>query len=62
MFKNLLKKNKTDHPGQDVKKDPVCGMLGSEAIIVAYKGKNYYFCSDYCKKQFQINPEDFIKS
>lgn len=27
-----------------------------------YKGKTYYFCCPGCKKKFEANPEQFIKS
>ena len=40
--------------------DPVCGMQIDPAKATnktEYKGKTYYFCSDYCKKSFDANPE-----
>jgi YHS domain-containing protein len=46
-------------------KDPVCGMevdtLSAE-YSAQYKGTDYYFCSESCKKQFTANPEKFVKS
>ncbi len=40
--------------------DPVCGMQIDPAKAFSkteYKGTTYYFCSDYCKKTFDANPE-----
>lgn len=48
-------------------KDPVCGMEVDEAKAKAagrmsdHLGKTYFFCSDYCKKEFDKNPEAYIK-
>ncbi|MBX0324939.1 MULTISPECIES: YHS domain-containing protein [Haloarculaceae] len=39
--------------------DPVCGMellSGEAAATVQYGGKTYYFCSDECRQQFQVQP------
>jgi len=44
--------------------DPVCGMRCDKEktqYISAYKGKMYYFCSDDCKKAFDIAPEKYVK-
>ena len=46
--------------------DPICGMEvdAEEAIalrrVSEYKGKNYYFCAESCKQDFDRNPEKFI--
>ena len=43
--------------------DPVCGMkVDSEKAKykAVYKGKVYYFCSLYCKKAFEENPEYYL--
>jgi YHS domain-containing protein len=40
--------------------DPVCGMRIDPAKAAGkseYKGTTYYFCSDYCKRTFDANPE-----
>jgi len=40
--------------------DPVCNMAlnpDKAGGRSEYKGKTYYFCSDYCKKTFDANPE-----
>ena len=45
--------------------DPVCKMQVDEktsTITSTYKGKTYYFCSPYCKQEFDKNPEKFINS
>lgn len=46
-------------------KDPVCGMEVSEKAAAGksdYKGKTYYFCALGCKKEFDKNPEKYLKS
>ncbi len=44
-------------------KDPVCGMEvdASKAVKTEYKGKTYYFCSDFCKRKFQKEPAKYVK-
>jgi YHS domain-containing protein len=44
--------------------DPVCKMKVDKSVIdkSAYKGKTYYFCSPYCKNEFDQNPEKYIGS
>ena len=40
-------------------KDPVCNMDVDEKKAPAtadYKGKTYYFCSQFCKETFDANP------
>jgi len=44
----------------DTVTDPLCGMEVNPAKTAGrseYKGKTYYFCSDYCKREFDKNPE-----
>ncbi len=44
-------------------KDVVCGMNVLEdraAATSEYNGKTYYFCSEYCKKQFDQDPEKYL--
>jgi len=44
--------------------DPVCGMEIEEkeaAGSSTYKGVVYYFCSQYCKEEFDKDPEKFLK-
>lgn len=44
--------------------DPVCGMTikASEAAGTSeYKGKTYYFCALGCKKDFDKDPEKYLK-
>lgn len=48
----------------EVVKDPVCGMEVSDAkkaLTEEYKGKIYYFCSEYCKKAFKKDPASYSK-
>ena len=45
--------------------DPVCKMKikKKEATAVShYDGKDYYFCSENCKKYFDENHEKYIKT
>jgi Cu+-exporting ATPase len=45
-------------------KDPVCGMEIEEKEAVGtsqYKGTTYYFCALSCKKDFDKDPEKFLK-
>jgi YHS domain-containing protein len=44
--------------------DPVCGMEVDEKKVTqrsVYNGKTYYFCSATCKKQFDKEPQKFVK-
>ena len=41
--------------------DPVCGMEATRDFFsIRYHGKNYYFCSQYCKSQFEIRPNEYL--
>lgn len=45
-------------------KDVVCGMqIDSEqaAAKTEYQGVTYYFCSSYCKKKFDLDPQRYAK-
>ncbi|MFX1496082.1 MAG: heavy metal translocating P-type ATPase [Promethearchaeota archaeon] len=41
--------------------DPICGMeiIPSQSIEYKYNGKEYYFCSAACEKEFKSNPEKY---
>ena len=44
--------------------DPVCEMQVDEQTAAAkseYQGQTYYFCSPGCKRQFDKNPERFLR-
>lgn len=41
-------------------KDPVCGMIAKEELQYEYKGQLFYFCSNFCRNEFQKSPEDYI--
>ena len=44
-------------------KDLVCRMDVEEkqaAASTEYKGQTYYFCSAYCKAQFEKEPEKYV--
>ena len=44
--------------------DVVCKMKVDKSVIdtSVYKGKTYYFCSPYCKNEFEKDPEKFLNS
>ena len=45
-----------------MEKDPICGMVVDEKTAKYksdYKGKTYYFCSQYCKTKFDKDPSKF---
>jgi len=48
-----------------MEKDPVCGMdvdpENPPGGSYEYEGKKYYFCADGCRKQFEENPEQYLK-
>lgn len=42
--------------------DPVCEMQIEESDAFGqseYEGQIYYFCSETCKEQFDVNPKPF---
>jgi YHS domain-containing protein len=44
--------------------DPICGMSvhpDKAAGKSEHKGTTYYFCSDYCKRKFDTDPEAALK-
>jgi YHS domain-containing protein len=45
--------------------DPVCKMEVSEKDApgkASFNGKDYYFCSKDCEKQFKANPQQYASS
>ena len=52
-----------DHESGNKVKDPVCGMMVDPAAgkpHMAYKGHEYYFCSDSCHGKFKADPEKYL--
>jgi YHS domain-containing protein len=44
--------------------DPVCYMVVDEdeaRCRASYRGTIYYFCSDFCRKKLEENPERYAK-
>ncbi|HHY76086.1 MAG TPA: YHS domain-containing protein [Firmicutes bacterium] len=45
-------------------RDPVCGMNVKEDcpsnLRSEYKGREYRFCSDRCREEFDRNPESYV--
>lgn len=45
--------------------DQVCNMEVEEddaEFTSEFNGKEYFFCSEDCKKQFDRNPQQFVKA
>jgi Cu+-exporting ATPase len=45
--------------------DPVCGMVVDPKTAAGkseYQGKMYYFCSPGCKKDFDKEPQKYVKA
>lgn len=45
-------------------KDLICGMMVDTKTTQyksTYNEKNYYFCSEHCKKQFDEDPKQFAQ-
>ena len=48
-----------------MEKDPVCGMdvdPKTADFESTYQGKTYYFCSPGCKRDFDKEPQRYIKT
>ena len=44
--------------------DPVCYMIVEEETAKyksTYRDTDYYFCCEYCKKQFDANPKRYTR-
>src|SRR4030081_445915 len=44
--------------------DPVCGMSVDPQTAkhrLAYKGRDYFFCSGRCRERFEAEPEKFLQ-
>ena len=43
--------------------DPVCGMEVRESTPykTMYKGRIYYFCGPACKREFERDPEAYLR-
>ena len=45
--------------------DPVCGMSVEESLNsnpVTHEHTTYYFCSWFCRRAFEMDPERFVSS
>ncbi len=45
--------------------DPVCGMAvdsGRSVLTASYQEQNFYFCAEACRKAFELDPEQYLKS
>ena len=46
-------------------KDPICNMEIDEQTAEfksQYASQTYYFCSEECKKQFELRPEQYARA
>ena len=46
-------------------RDPVCGMevkKSSTSLVSDHFGRTFHFCSDQCRKLFDINPNKYVGS
>lgn len=51
---------KIEMAGNISEKDPVCGMeVNDNGIETSYLGKTFHFCSEQCKKLFNLNPNKY---
>jgi YHS domain-containing protein len=44
--------------------DPVCGMKVDDnkgEFQTQFAGKKYFFCSEECRKEFENNPDQYVK-
>jgi YHS domain-containing protein len=41
-------------------KDPICDMEVDEQTA-EFKSQSYYFCSEECKEQFELRPEQYAR-
>jgi YHS domain-containing protein len=44
--------------------DPVCGMTIDERnpqLETKFAGKQYFFCSEECRQEFEDHPEEFLE-
>ena len=44
-------------------KDPVCGMdVKNGSLASEHLGKTFHFCSDQCRKLFDLNPHKYMEN
>jgi trehalose synthase len=50
------------HVGEQ--RDPVCGMLVDRRLArrLAFDGRDHYFCSEACEREFAADPERFLRA
>lgn len=44
--------------------DPVCGKrlnVNKAHIVVIYEGQEYYLCCPMCQREFEKNPQQYIR-
>jgi len=52
-----------EHGDAGVDRDPVCGMRvtrGEEVAVINHRGKDYFFCSERCVRDFHANPSRYV--
>lgn len=54
---------KPDFLKNETEKDPVCSMtVGNHSIVSRHVGQTFYFCSEQCRKIFDLNPNKYVKT
>lgn len=46
-----------------MQRDPVCKVLVDEKKArykIDYEGRKYYFCSEECRDEFNLDPEEYV--
>jgi YHS domain-containing protein len=44
--------------------DPVCGKrlnINKAHIVIEFEGEEYYLCCPLCQKEFERNPQKYVK-
>lgn len=60
LIKKITKSGYFVKPTNVGHKDPVCGMSVNDMIKTEYQNNPYYFCSEYCKQQFDEDPAAYV--
>lgn len=51
-----------EHNDTTIERDPVCGMRvkrGEEVAVINHQGKDFFFCSERCVRDFSANPSRY---
>ena len=59
MMKSFISNLQKKHPQKRLK-DPVCGMEITDDISFVHNGETHFFCSNYCRQQFEKEPDRYV--